>query len=411
MKTLNDHYAQLLGLDSSWRVSDVTLTLKEKRVTIVLAHKGGQVACPSCGQSCGIADHAPERSWRHLDTMRFETVLTARIPRCRCPVCGVKTIAVPWAEKHSRFTLLFEAFAIEVLQACATIHGACQLLGVGWETAHQLVSQAVTRGLARREAVPIAHVGLDEKSFRRGQDYVTLLNDLDEARVLDVVEGRDQEAVDGIWDGFTDEQRVHVQAAGIDMWPAYRTSIQEHLPNAAIVYDKFHISKHLNKAVDLVRRQEHQALLKIGDDQLKGTKHLWLYNPNNLSEKRWLQLKFLKDLDLKTARAWAIKEHFTWFWEYIYAGSAATFFERWYNWAVRSRLVPIRKVATMLKTHLANILTYFRHRITNAVSEGLNSRVQSIKTAARGFRSFKNYRTRILFFCGKLDLSPVKACH
>ena len=121
MKTLNDHYAQLLGLDSSWRVSDVALTLAEKRVSIVLEHTGGPVLCPSCGQSCGIADHAPERSWRHLDTMQFETVLTARIPRCRCADCGVKTIAVPWAEKHSRFTLLFEAFAIEVLQACSTI--------------------------------------------------------------------------------------------------------------------------------------------------------------------------------------------------------------------------------------------------------------------------------------------------
>jgi transposase len=411
MKTLNDHYAQLLGLASSWRVSDVTLALAEKRVTIVLEHQGGQVPCPSCGQSCGIADHAPERSWRHLDTMQFETVLTARIPRCRCADCGVKTIAVPWAEKHSRFTLLFEAFAIEVLQACSTIHGACQLLRLGWDTAHHLMSRAVTRGLARREDVPIDHMGLDEKSFRRGHRYITLLNDLDTSRVLEVTEGRAQESVDTLWSTLSEEQRDQVQAVGIDMWQPYINSIQEHLPNAAIVHDKFHISQHLNKAVDQVRRQEHKALLNAGDDRLKGTRQLWLYNPDNLSEKRWLQLKPLKELDLKTARAWAIKEHFVWFWEYIYAGSARTFFERWYQWAVRSQLPPVREVAKMLKNHLVNILTYFRHRITNAVSEGLNSRIQSIKTAARGFRSFANYRTRILFFCGKLDLSPVKGCH
>jgi transposase len=411
MKTLSDHYAQLLGLDSSWQVSDVTLELREKRVTIALTHRGGQVPCPSCGDFCGIADHAPERSWRHLDTMQFETVLTARIPRCRCPACGVKTITVPWAEKHSRFTLLFEAFAIEVLQACSTIQSACGLLGMNWDTAHQLMERAVARGLARREEAPIARVGLDEKSFRRGHSYITLLNDLDCARVLEVVEGRDQEAVDTVWPTLSDKQRDQVQAASIDMWQPYIASIQEYLPQAEIVHDKFHISKHLNKAVDQVRRQEHKALKKAGDDRLKGTKHLWLYNPYRLSEERWLQLQPLKDLDLKTARAWAIKEHFTWFWEYIYAGSARTFFEHWYNWAVRSRLKPVREVTTMLKNHLENILTYFKHHITNAVSEGLNSRIQSIKTAARGFRSFANYRTRILFFCGKLDLAPAKGCH
>lgn len=411
MKTLNEHYSQLLGLDPSWHVTDVGLAVAEKRVSIVLGHTGGQVSCPSCGQSCGIADHAPARSWRHLDTMQFETVLTARIPRCRCADCGVKTIAVPWAEKHSRFTLLFEAFAIEVLQACSTIHGACQLLGVGWDAAHQLMRRAVTRGLARRDRAPIARVGLDEKSFRRRHRYVTLLNDLDTARVLDVVEGRDQAAVDTVWSTLSDEQRDHVQAASIDMWHPYIASIQAYLPQAQIVHDKFHISQHLNKAVDQVRRQEHKALMKAGDERLKGTRQLWLYNPDHLSEKRWLQLKPLKELDLKTARAWAIKEHFAWFWEYRYAGAARTFFTHWYNWAVRSQLPPVRAVAKMLKTHLANILTYFRHRITNAVSEGLNSRIQSIKTAARGFRSFANYRTRILFFCGKLDLAPSKRCH
>ena len=195
------------------------------------------------------------------------------------------------------------------------------------------------------------------------------------------------------------------------MWKPYIACVNKNAENADIVHDRFHISQHLNKAVDKVRRHENKALMNEGDESLKGTKQLWLFNPDNMSEEKWLNFESLKDLELKTSRAWAIKEQFRWFWEYTYAGSARKFFESWYGWAVRSRLDPVRRVAKMLKKHLKNILTYFRHPITNAVSEGLNSRIQSIKTSARGFRSFSNYRTRILFFCGKLDLSPAKTSH
>jgi len=177
------------------------------------------------------------------------------------------------------------------------------------------------------------------------------------------------------------------------------------------VHDRFHISKHLNEAVDKVRRQENKDLVKEGDERLKGTKHSWLFNPENMSEERWIDFDALKEQELKTSRAWAIKEQFRWFWEYSYAGNARKFFNRWYGWATRSQLKPIIKVAKMLKKHLENTLTYFRHGITNAMSEGFNSRIQSIKSQARGFRAFANYRTRILFYCGKLKLMPTGISH
>ena len=145
--------------------------------------------------------------------------------------------------------------------------------------------------------------------------------------------------------------------------------------------------------------------------RLTGSKQLWLFNPENLSDDRWIEFETLKDQELKTSRAWAIKEQFRWFWEYRYAGNARKFFKQWYGWATHSRLKPIITVAKMLKRHLDNILTYFRHGITNAMSEGFNSRIQSIKSRARGFRAFENYRTRILFYCGKLDLLPPGICH
>jgi len=411
MSKLTEHYRQLLGLDASWEVSEVSLSLEEKRVKISLVHRGGPVTCPDCDAECTIADHAPERTWRHLDTMQFETVLRAQTPRAKCKACGVKTTMVPWAGKHSRFTLMFEAFAIEVLRACGNVKSAAELIGLDWNSVHRIMDRAVKRGLACRELESLQYAGIDEKSFRCGHSYVSILTDLTGHRVLEVVEDRTEEATDTLWGSLTDTQKEQIEAVAVDMWPAFATSIETNVPQAEIVHDRFHISKHLNDAVDKVRRQENKALVKIDDHRLKGTKQSWLFNPENMSEDRWIEFDALKNQELKTSRAWAIKEQFRWFWEYRYAGNARKFFNRWYGWATRSQLKPIIKVAKMLKKHLENTLTYFRHGITNAMSEGFNSRIQSIKSQARGFRAFENYRTRILFYCGKLNLLPTEASH
>jgi transposase len=411
MSKLTEHYRQLLGLDASWEVSEVSLSLEEKRVEITLVHRGGPVTCPDCDAKCSIADHAPERTWRHLDTMQFETVLRAQTPRAKCKACGVKTTTVPWAGRHSRFTLMFEAFAIEVLQACGNVKSVAGLIGLDWNSVHRIMERAVERGLACRELESLQYAGIDEKSFRRGHSYISILTDLTGHRVLEVAEDRTEEATNKLWENLTDKQKDQIEAVAVDMWPAFANSIETNAPRAEIVHDRFHISKHLNEAVDKVRRQENKALMKADDDRLKGTKQSWLFNPENMDEDRWIEFDALKDQELKTSRAWAIKEQFRWFWEYCYAGNARKFFDRWYGWATRSRLKPIIKVAKMLKRHLENTLTYFRHGITNAMSEGFNSRIQSIKSQARGFRAFENYRTRILFYCGKLKLMPTVISH
>jgi transposase len=404
------HYGQLLGLDDSWQVSNVDLSLEEQRVEIRLEHRRGQpVCCPGCGQQRPLKDHAPERTWRHLDTMQFETILVARTPRTDCPECGVKTISVPWASPHGRFTLMFEAFAIHVLQAASSTEKAKTLLRLSWGSVQRIMDNAVERGLERREVDEVRHVGIDEKSFGKGHNYISVMTDIDGSRVLEVSEGRDEAAADALWEALPEEQREQVDAVAMDMWQAFENSAVKHVPQAAIVHDRFHISKHLNEAIDQVRRQEHKLLMKDKDETLKGTKQLWLYNPENLSDEKWDEFETLKDAELKTARAWAIREQFRWFWEYKVAGHAKNFFKRWYGWASRCRLKPVVKAAKMVKRRLNNILTWFKHRISNGPAEGFNSRIQSIKSAARGFRNFHNYRTRILFCCGKLNMLPTKS--
>ena len=405
---LQKHYALLLGIGSPWEVKAVDLNLEAKKVEIELSWQWGVAAkCPECGRECSIHDCAPERTWRHLDTMQFTTLIRARTPRADCPEHGVKTMRVAWAAPQGRFTLLFERFAVDVLLASASVVQGCALLGIGWDTAQEIMRRAVQRGLERRQLERLKYLGMDEKSFRRGQSYVTLLTDLEESRVLDVVEERTAEAAGQLWDTLSPEQKQAVEAVAVDMWEPFIQTIQRQVPEADIVHDKFHVSKYLGEAVDKVRRQEHKELLAQGDETLKGTRQLWLYNPQNFNSEQAEEFSTLKDLQLKVARAWAAKELFSKFWAYQEEGWARRFFKGWFGWVSRSRLKPVVEVAQMLKRHLENLLTYLRHHITNAVTEGLNSKIQSLKSAARGFRNFQNYRTRILFFCGKLALYPL----
>jgi transposase len=405
---LQKHYALLLGINSPWQVKGVALKLAEKKVEIELGWEWGLDAqCPECGQACSMHDRAPERTWRHLDTMQFTTELRARTPRANCPTHGVKTMQVPWAAPQGRFTLLFERFAVEVLLASASVSQACELLGIGWDAAHEIMKRAVARGLERRQLDQLKHLGMDEKSFKRGQSYITLLTDLDEARVLEVVAERTTEAADQLWMTLTPAQKSAVEAVAVDMWAPFIQTIEKQVPEADIVHDRFHVSKYLNEGVDKVRRQEHKELLAQGDETLTGTRQLWLYNPQHFSAEQRAEFSELKDQQLKVARAWAMKELFSKFWEYQEVGWARRFFKDWFGWVSRSQLKPMADVARMLQRHLENLLTYLRHHITNAVTEGLNSKIQSIKSAARGFRNFKNYRIRILFFCGKLNLYPL----
>lgn len=407
MQDITEHYSQLLGVNSPWTIDDVSLDLTEHRVDIYVDYTDKEGPCPECGCQSPRYDDREERVWRHLDTMQFSTYLHCRVPRIRCPEHGVKTLATPWATKNSRFTLLFEAFAIKLLLAARSIEEARKLLGLNWHQLNDIKAQAVERGLARRTEERVRHVGIDEKQFRSGHRYISSLIDLDQGRVLDVVEDRTEEKAKCLLQkGLNATQREQVEAVALDMWPAYANAVHELLPSADIVHDRFHISQHLNKAVDLVRRQENRELSKEEDYRLRGTKSMWLYNEENQPDRYKKAFAKLKNSNLKVARAWALKEQFRSFWAHLNKEDAKTYFDSWYSWAIRSQLTPIKAKAQMLKHHLTNILTYFEHQISNAAAEGLNSKIQTIKANARGFRSFESFRYSILFYCGRLDMTP-----
>ena len=235
---LQRHYGLLLGIQSPWQVKNVKLELADKRVEIELAWTAGaKGSCPVCGKVCTVYDFAPERTWRHLDTMQFQTVIRARVPRMECATDGVKTVAVPWAEPHGRFTRLFERFAIDVLLCARSLTQAANLLGLSWDEVDHIVRRAVERGLSRREFETLQHLGIDEKSFGKGQSYISLLTDLQEGRVLEVVEERTQAAAEALWETLPEQQRREVEAVALDMWEPFMKATKEKAPQAALVHD------------------------------------------------------------------------------------------------------------------------------------------------------------------------------
>ncbi|MGD0887292.1 MAG: ISL3 family transposase [Thermodesulfovibrionales bacterium] len=253
-----------------------------------------------------------------------------------------------------------------------------------------------------------ARIGIDEKSVGKGHNYETIVSDLDRGTVEYVVDNREQKSLESYYRQFSEEDLSEIKAVAMDMWDPYIVATRGCVPDAdqKIVFDRYHAMTQVTKALDKVRRSEHKVLAARGDFRLKGTNCLWLWNEDNVPEWRREEFAGLKNAELKTSRAWAIKEAIREFWSYAYKKCAEKYFNAWYFWATHFRLEPIIAAAKTLKEHLDNLLIYFKHRITNATSEGINSKIQMIKPMACGYRNREHYKVAIYFHCGGLDLHP-----
>jgi len=291
--------------------------------------------------------------------------------------------------------------AIEWLKV-ASQKAVSEQLKLTWDEIHGIQSRAVKRGLERRKAETVSRVGVDEKAFGKSHHYLTIVNDLVRGRVLYVAAEPEQSSLEGFWKTLTAEQLAGIEAIAMNMWDPYVNSTREHLPeaNSKIVFDNFHIAQYLSQAVDEVRWKEQRTLKEAGDDRLTGTRYDWLGNPTKMEPKDRKEFAELRNSGLKTARAWALKETAMSFFEYRYERPARKHFRGWHGWATRSRLKPMIETAGMMKRRFENIITYLRHRITNAASESINSKIQWVKYTARGFRNKQNLLDAIYLHCG-----------
>ena len=401
-------YTKVLRIKLPWYVKQVVMDESAQRIDIYLDHEQDiRVRCPECGKFYGMYDHAPERIYRHLNTCEMATYIHVRLPRVNCPQHGVKQIASEVGENGSEMTYAFESYVIKVAQECS-IEATARLCGLRWDKGWNAVERAVNRGIACKEHRIPSRIGVDEKSIAKGHQYESLVYDLDAGTVEFVCDNRKQESLETYYQQFSKKELSGVRAVAMDMWDPYIAATKAYIPEAEkkIVFDRFHVMKHVLDAVDKVRKEEHRKLSEHGKEILTGTKYLWLWNKENIPVWRREEFEVLRSQDLHVGRAWGIKENLRHLWDYQYEAPMRRYFKRWYFWATHSRLEPIKKVARMVKAYIDNIVTYARHHITNALAEGINAKIEKIKRMACGFRNRSHYRTAIYFHCGGLDLFP-----
>lgn len=390
-----------LGLTPPWTVTRSDFDPDAKRLDIQIDFTpGSRFPCPNCGAADCPAYDTERMTWRHLNFFQHQAWLNARVPRLRCDTCGIRKAHVPWARPDSGFTLLFEALLMTMLSAMP-VNSVAKMVGEHdtrlWRVLHHYVDQA----RARSDASDVTRVAIDETAARRDHDYITLFVDIDQARVLFATEGRDADTVAA----FAEDLAAHggdaeaISEVCIDMSPAFIKGTAEHLPNAAITFDKFHAVKIVNDAVDQVRRTEQK-----GQSLLRGTRYIWLRNPTNLSDRQRATLDSLPTRHLKTARAYQIRLAFQDLYHQPSAEAGAGFLKKWYFWATHSRLEPMIEAARTVKRHWDGILRWFDSKIANGLIEGINSLVQAAKAKARGYRSIRNLKAIVYLLAGKLDL-------
>jgi transposase len=399
-------YRRMLGVTSPWEVQEVRLDLKQRAVTVVVGYdRSIPVACPTCGGQATIYDHQRRR---HLDTMQLKTFIECEVPRAECEQHGVKQLPVAWAEDNARFTALFKALVINWLKE-ASISAVAGMLRLSWDEAAGIQQRAVKRGLARRRKRPLEHIGIDETSFQKRHEYVTVILDRKNDVVLDVLDDRKAETLEQWQSSRPSHHLTSLRTLTMDMWDPFILAVKNCIPDAdaKICFDRFHVAQHFGTALDKARAQEHRGLLATqGSSPLTRTKHEWQKNASRLHNRSRRGFMALSRLNLKTARAWRIKETAAQLWDYSYRGSAQKAWKSLLRWISRCRLEAVKKVGRMLRRYLWGVLNAIAARVSNAMLEAKNARIQWVKKMACGFRNRERFRMAILFHLGGLNLMP-----
>ena len=397
-----DLFQLALGLSSPWQVSSSEFNLDQKRLDIKIDFlRGSTFSCPDCNRADLKAYDTVEKTWRHMDFFQHQSYLTARVPRVECPDCGVHLINnIPWARRDSGFTLLFEAMIMTLVKSMP-VKTLAAFIGEHDTRIWRILHHYVDKGREQADHSKVRHVGVDETSSKRGHNYVSLFVDLEKAQILFATDGKDHSTVKR----FQEDLIAHkgdpklISEFCSDMSPSFIKGVTDYFPEAHLTFDKFHIMKIINEAVDEVRRQEQKER-----PELAKTRYIWLKNKDNLTSLQIATLEKLqvKKLNLKTSRAYHIRLNFQDFFQQP-VEMAESFLNKWYFWATHSRLEPIKQAAYTIKRHWDGVLRWFHSKVSNGMLEGFNSLVQSAKARARGYRTNRNFIAMIYLIGGKLN--------
>lgn len=405
-------FQMALNVTNPWYISDLKFDVDSKKLDIYIDFKqGSEFEYYDRDEEKEIAGlkayDTKNKSWRHLNFFEHECYLHARVPRVKLPNGKVKLIKTPWEGLSSGFTLLFEALLLQLCQAMP-VNQVAKITKTSDDKLWSMLDRYVDQTREYEDFKEIEAIGMDETSRAKGHEYITLFVDLQQRRTIFITEGKDNTTVER----FAEDFEAHngnvesIENVSCDMSPAFIKGVNKYLPNAQITFDKFHILKIINEAVNRVRKEE-LATNKL----LTGTKYIWLKNYNNLTvkQKETLESLSMSSMNLKTMRAYNIRQSFQ---DIYQAGSQeefVTYLKKWYFWATHSRLDPIIKAAKTVKSHWDGIVKWYESKINNGILEGLNSVIQAAKSKARGYKTFKNYKIIVYLLTGKLDFSLVNS--
>ncbi len=394
-----------LGLDlpEPWYVEDVYMEKGDQDfiLHVNISHRRA-VKFEYEGESYSVYDHH-ERTWRHLNFFQHECYLHARVPRVKLPGGEVKLVQVPWAKPGSSFTLLFDLQVMDLVREGMSASAAGRQMQIGARRVFRILRTYVTNALATQSIAPIKNLSVDETSTRKGHNYFTILADHDAKKVVGVSEGKDKQACA---QALTDMEvrgapPEYVRTVTMDMSRSYISAAAQYLQNADIVFDRFHIIKQMNEAVDKIRKADRRSY-----SELKGSRYLWLKNKSKLSAKQLERLEDLSNTCPNIGEAYRLKEMLKLVLDDACVKRKVTPLNNWINEAWNSGLAPIRAFVEMLHRHWYGVKMYFYKLKTNAIAERINLKIQEIKRVAKGFRNLDNFRIMIYFHLGGLHLKP-----
>lgn len=404
MELIASLFERALNLEPPWTVNGIDFDEPKRMLNIAIDFpKGSLFPCPKCATPSKAYDTS-EKQWRHLNFFQYACYLTARVPRIECPDHGILQVEVPWSRSGADFTLLFESLAMTMVREMP-VNAVSRIIGEDDNKLWRMLRHYTEEARTHEDYSSVVAVGIDETSAKKGHDYITLVVDLDEKKTIFVTEGKDASTVERFKEDLLAHHGIpdNVANVSIDMSPAFIRGAEDSFPHAAVTFDKFHVMKILNGAVDEVRKKEseEQAILR-------GTRYLWLKNRSTLTERQKAALAGMESLpryNIKTVRAFHIRENFQLAYREPTRDAFEAMLKKWYFWATHSRIEPIIAAAKTIKAHWSGVIRWFTSRIDNGILEGLNSLIQAAKAKARGYRTFENFKAIIYLITGKLDFS------
>ncbi len=394
-------FTQALGLLPPWYVERIEFgkdSKGRKQLDIYLRFKKGSRFFDESGEQCIVHDTL-ERTWQHLNFFEHTCYLHAKVPRIKTSQGKIRQVNVPWARANSGFTLLFEAYTMSMIESEMPVNKVARLLNVLPKRIWTIFNYWISTAVKGDDQSTVKSIGIDETSKKKGHDYIMVAADLKSRRVVYACPGKDADTVSRLADHFTSKQipLSQIEHISMDMSPAFISGTLKHFPEAKIVFDRFHIKKMLNQAVDEVRKSERRI-----HTALKGHKYTFLKSARNLNKKQKHAKLELMEAYPALGETVRLQELFDDFFEFSDKDEAAAFLAYWCDLARESKIQPMIKFASVIKSHWTGVINYVQAKISNGILEGINSKIQLAKSRARGYRNTQNLINMVYFIAGKL---------